>query len=51
MYKILKKAELNENNIEMEIAAPFVTRNAMAGQFIMFRLGDKGERTPLTIYD
>ncbi|HOT74387.1 MAG TPA: NADPH-dependent glutamate synthase [Candidatus Wallbacteria bacterium] len=51
MYKILKKAELNENNIEMEIAAPFVTRNAMAGQFIMFRLGDKGERIPLTIYD
>lgn len=51
MYKILKKVQLNENNIEMEIDAPFVTRNAQAGQFIMFRLDEKGERIPLTIYD
>ena len=51
MYQILKKVQLNENNIEMEIAAPYVTRNAQAGQFIMFRLNDKGERIPLTIYD
>lgn len=51
MYKILKKKELNENNIEMEIEAPYVTRNAMAGQFIMLRLSEKGERVPLTIYN
>ena len=29
MYKILKKKETNENNIEMEIEAPYVTRNAI----------------------
>jgi len=51
MYKILKKVHLNEVNIEMEVAAPYVARNAEAGQFIMFKLDDTGERVPLTIYD
>lgn len=51
MHKILKKVQLNEANIEMEIEAPYVARNAAPGQFIMFRLNQTGERIPLTIYD
>jgi len=51
MYKILEKRHLNENNIEMVVEAPLAARNAAAGQFIMLRLTEMGERVPLTIYD
>lgn len=51
MYKILEKKYLNENNIEMLIDCKLAARNAAAGQFIMLRLTDLGERVPLTIYD
>ena len=33
----------------MEIEAPFVARKAKAGQFIIFRIDEMGERVPLTI--
>lgn len=35
----------------MEIEAPFIAAKAQAGQFIIFRLDEKGERVPLTIAD
>lgn len=50
-YKILKKTELCPNQYELEIEAPYVTRNAKAGQFIIFRVEDNGERVPITIAD
>ena len=53
MYKILKKRYLNEakNTIEMVVEAPLVARKCLAGQFIIFRVDEFGERVPLTIAD
>ena len=49
MYKIVCKKELNAAVTYMEIEAPFVAKKAQAGQFIIFRIDEKGERVPLTI--
>ena len=49
MYKIVCKKELNSAVTLMEIEAPFVARKAKAGQFIIFRIDEMGERVPLTI--
>ena len=49
MYKIVRKKELNSSVTLMEIEAPFVARKAKAGQFIIFRIDEMGERVPLTI--
>ena len=50
-YKILSKAEICPNQFELTIEAPYVVRNAKAGQFIIFRAEENGERVPLTIAD
>lgn len=50
-YKILNKRELCLNQYELTIDAPYVVRNAKAGQFIILRVEDNGERIPLTIAD
>lgn len=50
-YKILSKRELCLNQYELVIDAPNVVRNAQAGQFIIFRTEENGERVPLTIAD
>ena len=50
-YKILSKKELCPNQYELVIEAPYVVRNAKAGQFIIFRAEENGERVPLTIAD
>ena len=50
-YKILNKTELCPNQYELQIEAPYVTRNAKAGQFIIFRVEETGERVPITIAD
>ncbi len=50
-YKILSKRELCPNQYEITIDAPYVVRNAKAGQFIIFRAEEDGERVPLTIAD
>ena len=49
MYKIVSKRELNPSVTMMEIEAPFVAKKAKAGQFIIFRIDEQGERVPLTI--
>lgn len=49
MYQIVRKEELNPYVTRMEIEAPFVARKAKAGQFIIFRIDELGERVPLTI--
>ena len=49
MYKIVRKKELNDAVTLMEIEAPFVAKKAKAGQFIIFRIDEEGERVPLTI--
>jgi len=50
-YKILSKKEICPNQYEITIDAPYVVRNARAGQFIIFRAEQDGERVPLTIAD
>lgn len=51
MYKIVTKRQLNENVVLMEIDAPYIAAKAEAGQFIIYRVDEKGERIPLTIAD
>lgn len=50
-YKIISKTLLCPNQYELQVEAPFVTKNAKAGQFIIFRVEEEGERVPLTIAD
>ncbi|MDR3274805.1 MAG: sulfide/dihydroorotate dehydrogenase-like FAD/NAD-binding protein [Endomicrobium sp.] len=49
MYKIVSKQEVGLKVQSYEIYAPEIAKNAKAGQFIIFRIDDKGERVPLTI--
>lgn len=51
MYKIEKKESLNPTVTRMVIQAPFVAKRAKAGQFIILRVREQGERIPLTIAD
>ena len=51
MFKIVRKKQLNEQVVLFEIQAPFIAAKAQAGQFIIFRLDEHGERVPLTIAD
>ena len=53
MYKIVSKRILNTagTTIEMTVEAPLVARKCLAGQFIIFRVDEFGERIPLTIAD
>ena len=51
MFKILKKKEWSPSVFAMEIEAPRVAKKAQAGQFIVLRVDEKGERIPLTIAD
>lgn len=50
-YKIVSKKEICPNQYEITLEAPFVVRNAQAGQFIIFRAFNDSERVPLTIAD
>ena len=49
MFKIVRKKELNPAVTLLEIEAPFIAKKAKAGQFIIFRIDEMGERVPLTI--
>jgi ferredoxin--NADP+ reductase len=49
MYKIVNKKELNPTVTMMDIEAPFVAAKAQAGQFIILRVDEEGERIPLTV--
>lgn len=51
MYKILKKEALNPTVMRMVIEAPFAAKKALAGQFVILRVDEDGERIPLTIAD
>ena len=49
MFKIVSKQELNPTVTRMSIEAPMVARKGKAGQFIILRVNEDGERIPLTI--
>ncbi len=49
MYKILAKEDLVPNIHLFRIEAPDVAKKAQAGQFVVIRIDEKGERIPLTV--
>jgi ferredoxin--NADP+ reductase len=51
MYEIVFKREINELVKLMKVAAPLIAKKAKAGQFIMLRIDENGERIPLTVAD
>ena len=51
MYKIVAKQVLNPTVVRMEIQAPYVAKKAQAGQFVILRVDNRGERIPLTVAD
>lgn len=51
MYKIIGKEELSQDVVKLVIESPTIAKNRKAGQFVIVKIGDKGERIPLTIAD
>ena len=51
MNAILRKERYSEAVFMMAVAAPKVARKAQAGQFVIVRANETGERIPLTIAD
>ena len=51
MVKVVRKKVLNPSVTLLEVEAPRIARKAEAGQFIILRLDEEGERIPLTIGD
>ena len=51
MFKVVTKRFLNDAKTIclFEIEAPLVARHAQAGQFVIFRLDEQGERTPVSV--
>ena len=51
MNKIIRKEQFSEKVYLFEVEAPLVARSRKAGNFVIIRVGEKGERVPLTIAD
>jgi ferredoxin--NADP+ reductase len=51
MYKILDKTQFSEKVFKFRIEAPQMARHAHAGQFLMVRANETGERVPFTFAD
>ena len=51
MNKIIEKVNLSENVVKMVLEAPVIAQKRKAGQFIILKINEKGERIPLTIVD
>lgn len=49
MNKIVDKEYFSENVVKFEVEAPLIAKSRKAGHFVIVRIGDKGERIPLTI--
>ena len=51
MNKIIRKEQFSEKVFLFEIEAPLIAKSRKAGNFVIVRVGKKGERMPLTIAD
>lgn len=49
MNKIVEKEQFSENVVKIVIDAPRIAKARQAGHFVIVRVGEKGERIPLTI--
>ncbi|MDP8299503.1 MAG: sulfide/dihydroorotate dehydrogenase-like FAD/NAD-binding protein [Candidatus Tantalella remota] len=51
MHKIVRKEQLNPEICLVEMEAEDLSRAARAGQFVILRIDETGERFPLTLYN
>lgn len=51
MNKILSKTYFSDRVVKLEVEAPLIARSRKPGNFVIVRVGEKGERIPLTIAD
>ena len=51
MHTILRKEMLTERTWRLTVLAPLIARKNRAGQFLMLRIDETGERIPLTVAD
>lgn len=51
MYRVVKRRELAEAIVLLEVEAPAVAKKAQPGEFVIVRQNDNSERIPLTIMD
>lgn len=51
MNRIINKEHFSENVVKFEVEAPLIAKARKAGHFVIVRVGEKGERIPLTIAD
>jgi ferredoxin--NADP+ reductase len=51
LNKIVENKKLSENVVKMVFEAPVIAQKRKAGQFIVLKIDEKGERIPLTIVD
>lgn len=51
MNRIISKEQFSEKVFKFEVEAPMIAKSRKAGHFVIVRVGDKGERMPLTIAD
>lgn len=49
MNKIISKEYFSPNVIKLEVEAPMIAKSRRAGHFVLVKVGEKGERIPLTI--
>ena len=49
MNKIISKTQFSEKVFKFEVEAPLIAKARKAGHFVIVRVGEKGERMPLTI--
>ncbi len=49
MYKIVSKEQFSDKVFRLRVEAPLIAKAYRAGNFVIVRIGEKGERIPLTI--
>ncbi len=50
-HEIVRKENLNSEDYLIEVKAPLIAGKWKPGQFVIFRLHEKGERIPMSVYD
>lgn len=51
MFEIVRKEQYSQNVFRLDVEAPLIAKSRKAGNFVIVRAGEKGERIPLTIAD
>ena len=49
MNRIIEKEHFSENVVKLVVEAPLIARSRRAGHFVIVKVGEKGERIPLTV--